>query len=124
MRVRLRKDLKFSRWARKEHLADQMLQNAADEIERGLIDARLGGLLGKKRVASPGGGKRGGCRTIVAHRQGIRLVFLFGFAKNEIDNVTSTELLALGKLGAVFLAYDERSVDRMVGETLMIEVAL
>jgi hypothetical protein len=124
MRVRLRKDLKFSRWARKEHLTDQMLQNATDEIERGLIDARLGGLLGKKRVASPGGGKRGGCRTIVAHRQGIRLVFLFGFAKNGTDNITWAEQLALGKLGDVHLAYDERTVDRMGRETLMIEVAL
>jgi hypothetical protein len=124
MRVRLRKDLEFSRWARKEHLADEMLQNAADEIERGLIDARLGGFLGKKRVARPGGGKRGGYRTIVAHRQGIRLVSLFGFAKNETDNITRAEQLALGKLGNVHLAYDERTVDRMVGETLMIEVAL
>jgi hypothetical protein len=124
MRVGLRKYLEFARWVRKEHLTDQMLQNAADEIERGLIDARLGGFLLKRRVAPPGGGKRGGYRTIVAHRQGIRLVFLFGFAENESDNVTKTELLALGELGAVFLAYDERSVDRMVGETLMIEVAL
>jgi hypothetical protein len=52
------------------------------------------------------------------------LVFLFGFAKNEADNVARTELLALGKLGDVYLAYDERTVDRMVRETLMIEVAL
>ena len=60
----------------------------------------------------------------MAHRQGIRLVFLFGFAKNEADNVTKTELLALGKLGDVYLGYDERAIDRMVRETLMIEVAL
>jgi hypothetical protein len=124
MRVRVLKDLEFARWARKERLTDQMLYDAADEIERGLIDARLGGFLLKKRVARPGGGKRGGYRTIVAHRQGIRLVFLFGFAKNEADNVARTELLALGKLGDVYLAYDERTVDRMVRETLMIEVAL
>ena len=91
MRVRVLKDLEFARWARKERLTDQMLYDAADEIERGLIDARLGGFLLKKRVARPGGGKRGGYRTIVAHRQGIRLVFLFGFAKNEADNVTRTE---------------------------------
>jgi len=123
MRVRLLKDLEFARWARKERLTDQMLQHAADEIERGLVDARLGGFLLKKRVARAGGGKRGGYRTIVAYRQGVRLVFLFGFAKNETDNISRAEQLALGKLGDVYLAFDERTIDRMVRETLMIEVA-
>jgi hypothetical protein len=122
MRIRLLKDLEFARWARKAHLTDSMLHDAADEIERGLIDARLGGFLLKKRVARPGGGKRGGYRTIVAYRQGIRLVFLFGFAKNETDNITRAEQLALGKLGEVYLAYDEGTVDRMVREMLLIEV--
>ena len=123
MPVRLLKDLEFARWARKEHLTDRMLQDAADEIERGLVDARLGGFLLKKRVARPGGGKRGGYRTIVAYRQGVRLVFLFGFAKNETDNITRAEQLALGKLGDVYLTYDERTIDRMVHDMLMIEVA-
>lgn len=117
------KDLEFARWARKEHLTDRMLQDAADEIERGLVDAGLGGFLLKKRVARPGGGKRGGYRTIVAYRQGVRLVFLFGFAKNETDNITRAEQLALGKLGDVYLTYDERTIDRMVHDMLMIEVA-
>jgi hypothetical protein len=123
MRVRLLKDLEFARWARKVRLTDEMLQHAADEIEHGLVDARLGGFLLKKRVARRGGGKRGGYRTIVAYQQGVRLVFLFGFAKNEADNITRTEHVALGKLGDVYLAYDERTIDRMVRETLMIEVA-
>jgi len=123
MPVRLLKDPEFAHWARKERLTDRMLQNAADEIERGLVDARLGGFLLKKRVARPGGGKRGGYRTIVAYRQGVGLVFPFGFAKNETDNITRAEQVALGKLGDVYLAYDEATIDRMVRETLMIEVA-
>ncbi len=123
MGVRLLKDLEFARWARKEHLTGQMLQHAADEIERGLVDARLGGFLLKKRIARPGGGKRGGYRTIVAYRQGVRVVFLFGFAKNAADNITRAEHFALGKLGDVYLGYDEATIDRMVRETLLIEVA-
>jgi len=51
------------------------------------------------------------------------LVFLFGFAKNEADNITRTEHVALGKLGDVYLAYDDSTIDRMVREMLMIEVA-
>jgi hypothetical protein len=120
--ARVLEDLEFARWARKERLTEQMLRNAADEIERGQVDARLGGFLLKKRVARPGGGKRGGYRTIVAYRQGVRLVFLFGFAKDETENITRAEQLALGKLGDVYMAYDEASIERMVRETLMIEV--
>jgi hypothetical protein len=41
-----------------------------------LVDARLGGFLIKKRVAGFGRGKSGGYRTIVAYRQGDRVVFL------------------------------------------------
>jgi hypothetical protein len=59
----------------------------------------------------------------VAYRQGVRLVFLFGFAKNEADNITRAEHVAFGKLGDVHLAYDDSTVDRMLRETLMIEVA-
>lgn len=123
MRIRVLQDLEFARWARKEHITDQRLQDAADEIERGLVDARLGGFLLKKRVARPGGGKRGGYRMVVAYRQGVRLVFLFGFAKNETDNISQAEQLALGRLGEVYLAYDEATIDRMVREILVIEVA-
>jgi hypothetical protein len=99
-----------------------MLRNAADEIERGLVDARLGGVLLKKRIARPGGGKRGGYRTIVAYHKGVRLIFLFGFAKNETANITRTEQLALGKLGELYLTYDDATIDRMVRERLLIEV--
>ena len=51
------------------------------------------------------------------------MVFLFGFAKNEADNITRAEHVAFGKLGDVHLAYDDSTVDRMLRETLMIEVA-
>jgi hypothetical protein len=56
----------FARWARKEGVTDRALRVAVAEMESGLVDARLGGGLFKKRVALPGGGKRGGARTIVA----------------------------------------------------------
>ncbi len=59
----------------------------------------------------------------MAYRQGVRLVFLFGFAKNETDDITRSEQVALSKLGEVYLTYDEATIDRMVRETLVIEVA-
>ena len=50
-------------------------------IESGLVDARLGGFLVKKRIAGFGRGKSGGYRTIIAHRQGDRVVFVHGFPR-------------------------------------------
>jgi len=51
---------------RKTELSDQALCDAVSEMERGLIDADLGGGVVKKRVPLPGRGKRGGTRTLVA----------------------------------------------------------
>lgn len=122
MAARLLKDIEFDRWARKEGVTDQMLCAAADEIERGLVDARLGGFLLKKRVAQPGRGKRGSYRTILAYRQGSRLIFLHGFAKNETDNITKKERLALLALGDEYMGYAERTITEMVAKKLLVEV--
>jgi len=46
------KDLEFHSWAKSEGLTDEKLCEAAAEIERGLIDARLGGFL-IKNIRSP-----------------------------------------------------------------------
>ena len=55
MTTRLLKDPGFVRWARKQQLGDETLCLAADEIEKGLIDACLGEFLLKKQIARPGG---------------------------------------------------------------------
>src|SRR3546814_18686209 len=86
MTVRVLKNRPFARWAKSEKLTDKALCAAVREIESGLIDARLGGFLLKKRVAKAHKGKSGGLRTIVAHRQGSRLLFLFGFAKRDRED--------------------------------------
>jgi len=56
----------FSRWLKKTELSIEALCKAVEEMERGLIDANLGGGIMKKRVALPGRGKRGSTRTLVA----------------------------------------------------------
>jgi hypothetical protein len=122
MPVRVFKDIEFDKWARRHGPSDRLLCAAADEIERGLIDARLGGCLLKKRVASPGRGKRGSYRTILAHRQGERLVFLYGFAKNERDNITAQEKKALQRLGEEYMAYDDAKMSKLVATGLILEI--
>lgn len=56
--MRIFKNKAFTKWAEKEGLNDDALQIAVDEMERGLIDADLGGHVVKKRVAVGGRGKR------------------------------------------------------------------
>jgi len=59
----------FAKAARKLGLSDAALVMAVREIEAGLVEARLGGFLLKKRIGIDGRGKSGGLRTILAHRQ-------------------------------------------------------
>lgn len=62
------------------------------EIETGLVDAELGGQVVKKRGPLEGRGKRGCARTLLAYRQGDKAFFVYGFTKNERDNIDASEL--------------------------------
>jgi hypothetical protein len=72
-------------------------------MERGLVDANLGGGIMKKRVALPGRGKRGSARTLIATNYSNRWFFVFGFEKNERDNISPKELNALKALATDLL---------------------
>ena len=60
---------------------------AVGRAGRGLIDADLGGGLIKQRVARGGQGRSGGYRMVLGIRVKDRAVFVFGFAKNDMDNI-------------------------------------
>ena len=111
---RIFKTRHFSRWMRKTELTDPALCAAVLEMERGLIDADLGGGVVKKRVALPGRGKSGGARTLVATNKGNRWFFVFDFEKNERSNVTAKELKALQKIAADLLKLTSKDVDAHV----------
>ncbi|NJM91410.1 MAG: type II toxin-antitoxin system RelE/ParE family toxin [Rhodospirillaceae bacterium] len=108
------KNRQFARWAKGERLTDRALCVAIREIERGLVDARLGGFLLKKRISKDYKGKSGGLRTIIAYRQEHRLVFLFGFAKRDRDNIDQTEKQALLDLGNVYMAMSEKDLSEAI----------
>ena len=112
----------FARWARGEGLGDDALASAVVEMEQGLIDARLGGQVVKKRVALPGRGKRGSTRTLVAFKQGDKAFFIYGFAKNERANVSDKELRALKLLAKELLHYPPASLDKAMKAGELIEV--
>lgn len=108
--MRVFKSKHFSRYARKEGIEDTALANAIREIENGLVDGVLGGGLVKKRVAREGGGKSSGYRTLIAFSSGRRSLFLYGFAKNDRDNIGDDELHELRKLSQIFLRLNEAEI--------------
>lgn len=112
----------FIRYARRERIGDHGLCDAVDRAERGIVDADLGGGVIKQRVAREGQGRSGGYRFLVAFRSGDRAVFLYGFAKNERDNIEADELATLRDIAADWLEADDERLDRAIREGFLQEV--
>jgi hypothetical protein len=111
----------LARFTQQNRIADSSLVTAVDRARRGLIDADLGGHIIKQRVARPGQGKRGGFRLLIGfgpHRS----VFLFGFAKNERENIEDAQLRTLREIAASFLKADDGAIDRALKDGALIEV--
>ena len=83
-------------------------------MEKGLIDAELGGFVVKKRVPMPGRGKSGSTRTLVATNKGTRWFFMYGFEKNERANISDSELEALKKIAADLLGRSSIELDSLL----------
>lgn len=88
----------------------------------GLIDADLGKGVVKKRVASPGRGKSGGVRTLVATNRGSRWFFVFGFEKNVRANIDVAELAAVQEITGDLLKLTGAELDRAVTEEALQEI--
>jgi hypothetical protein len=112
----------FHRWAKKAGLTDINLINAVNEIERGLIDANLGGNLYKKRVATSTGGKRGGFRTLLAYKNGMDVFFLHGFEKSDRANITDKEEKALKELTDFYLGLSKKDTKIAIANGELVEV--
>jgi len=120
--VRTFKTKAFTRFADKAGIPDLALCQAVGDAERGLIAADLGGGVIKQRIARLGQGKSGGFRTLIAFRAATRAVFVHGFAKNEKGDIERDALVAVKKLAAELLAYDDKTIARIVGSGVLVEV--
>lgn len=120
--MRIFKTRQFSKWADDEGLIDESLKDAVNEITQGLVDAKLGGSVYKKRIGIAGRGKRGGVRTLLAYVEGDRSVFMYGFAKNQRENISKEEKQALKDLAKVYLAYSDVGLKKAIKAKILIEV--
>ena len=112
----------FARYARREQIEDRSLCEAIDRAERGIVDADLGGGVIKQRVARAGQGRSGGYRVLIAYRFGDRSVFLYGFAKNERENITEDELATLREISAAWLETGDKGLSKAIEKGILQEV--
>ena len=89
--VRIFKTKGFAKFARKEGIDDAKLCAAVKDAEAGKIYANYGGSLVKQQIARPHGGKSGGYRVLILYPRGVKAFFVYGFPKNERDNITKEE---------------------------------
>ena len=113
-----------ARFTRSERITDASLAEAVERAGRGLVDADLGGGLIKQRVARAGQGARGGYRMLIGFRMRDRAVFVFGFAKSDIANVTDNEVVSLRQTALAWLAADETTIKLAVEGKFLQEVRI
>lgn len=112
----------FANWAKSETIDNKALKKAIDEIEQGLFEANLGGNLYKKRIARKGQGKRGGYRSIIAFKQDDKAIFMLGFAKSDLGNITDQQLAFLKKLSHYYLTASAVLINQAIVEKDLTEV--
>ena len=112
----------FTRFARKAHISDAILWEAAQRANAGQIDADLGGGVIKQRIARAGEGKSGGSRAIVLFRTEARAVFVYGFEKKDQANIKSDELEGFRELARVVLGYSETEMAARVRNGSLIPI--
>src|SRR5262245_17503502 len=120
--MRIFKTRAFARFARREGIEDASLESAIDRAERGQIDADLGGGIIKQRVPRPGAGRSAGFRTVIAYRTGEISVFLYGFAKNERENISGAQLTDLRKAARFYFSLSRGDLETAVGAGALMEI--
>jgi hypothetical protein len=121
--LRVFKNAWFGRFARKQKIPDAVLRHAVERIERGQIDADLGGGVVKQRIARPGKGKSKGFRTIILLRQSKRAVFVYGFAKGARENIRKDEEETFKLAAKYVLALSDEQIEALIANGQFSEVA-
>jgi hypothetical protein len=92
-------------------------------MESGLIDADLGGLLYKKRVARPDSGKRGGYRTQLSAPWVAATCSCMGSRRtNDKANITRDEKKVLQYAGKVSLELSGEASSKALQSGVLVEV--
>ena len=107
-------------------ITDNVLLAAAQDIEKGIWEADMGGGVIKKRLPLQQG-KRGGARTIIFFKSGNHIFFYDGWAKSAVSGkgakeIEDDELAAYKKLADSFLAFNDKQIEKLLTTGFLIEV--
>jgi hypothetical protein len=116
------KNKPFARFAKKAHITDADLWKAAVQANDGMIDANLGGGVIKQRIARPRQGKSGGSRTIILFRKSDRAVYVFGFEKKDVANISASDLVAFREFAATYLGFTAAEMEQLVGNGTLYQI--
>lgn len=120
--MRIVKTSQFARFADKQKISDNLLYETILRAEQGLIDANLGGNVIKQRVARQGQGRSSGYRVLIFYKIQDNHFFVAGYAKNEQDNLSHSELNALKQMATIYENYSEEHLDLLCKQRILIEV--
>lgn len=112
--MRVFKNAWFGRFARKENISAEVLWEAVDRAEKGLVDADLGGGVIKQRIARAGEGKSKGYRSIVLYRKGDKAFFVYGFPKSDLGNIRDDEQEQFKKAAKSIFALSDEQIRQLI----------
>lgn len=112
--MRVFKNAWFGRFARKRKISEEVIWDAVDRAEKGLVDADLGGGVIKQRIARPGEGKSKGYRSIVLYRKGDKAFFVYGFPKSDLGNIRGDEEEQFKKAAKLILALSDDQIRQLI----------
>ena len=112
--MRVFKNAWFGRFARKRKISEEVLWDAVDRAEKGLVDADLGGGVIKQRIARQGEGKSKGYRSIVLYRKGDKAFFVYGFPKSDLGNIRGDEEEQFKKAAKLILALSDDQIRQLI----------
>ena len=113
----------FHKWSEKNSIGNENLLKAIKNLDKKQGSVNLGGGLYKIRVSRSGQGKRGSFRTIVVYKKSDIVIFVYGFSKNEKENLDKEELKFFKKLAKDLLIIDKSEYLKMIklGDFINIE---
>jgi len=112
----------FKKWTKKSNLNSKNTLKAIKNLLAGLSTADLGGHLYKVRVKRAHSGKSSGFRTIIVYKKDDRAIFLYGFGKNEKENIDKTELHYFKTLGKDLLSLNTDQLKKSVQQKILFDL--
>lgn len=110
------------KFAKKERISDARLCELIKALEKGAVDVDYGGGVIKQRVGRPNQGKSGGYRCIILFRIKDKAFFVYGFPKNNRDNISQEEERAFKDLSQQMFDFSDDDLDQMLKVGVLVEV--